>query len=220
MINQKEEKILHNIRSYLGFGKLSKYGEYLRFIVADRSNIDRLLSIFNGNLLLNKCNLRFISWLDARNSYSVDKIEYKFPNQEICFGDTSWLSGFIDTEGCFNALKTKDKRYSLGYRVRLRLRFILDQINERWLFRRVKQFLGSGVISNRKEAEDMHRFTSTSSMSNDKLLEYLKNHPLRTFKKVSYVRFTSILSYIKNRKELPWEGKVVKRVENLINKIL
>ena len=70
----------------------------------------------------------------------------------------------------------------------------------------------------------MHRFTSTSTstsiISNDKLIEYLKDYPLRTFKKISYVRFTSILSYIKSRKELPWEGKVLKRVENLINKIL
>lgn len=45
IINQKEEKILYNTRSCLGFGKVSKYGEYSRFIVADKSNIDRLISI-------------------------------------------------------------------------------------------------------------------------------------------------------------------------------
>jgi hypothetical protein len=217
IINQKEEKILHNIRTCLGFGKVSKYIEYSRFIVADRSNIDRLISIFNGNLLLNKCNNRFTSWLEARNSYSVDKIEYKPSNQEIYFGDNSWLSGFIDAEGCFNASKRKDKRYSIGYRVRLR--FILDQKNERSLLVKVKQLLDSGVISERKEIELMYRFSSTSILSHEKLIEYLKSYPLRTFKKVSYVRFTSLLYYIKNRKILPWEGKVLKRIENLINKI-
>ena len=217
IINQKREKILHIIRTNLGFGKVSTYKTYSRFIVADKTNIDRLISIFNGNLVLDKTNIRFVSWLDARNLYSTEKIEYLNRNKLTCFKNNAWLSGFIDAEGCFNATKIIDKTYSLGFR--LRLRFIVHQKNENCIFYNMQNFLGSGVISNGKAVENIFRFTSTSISSHEKLIEYLKNYPLRTFKKVSFVRFCCLLNYIKNRKNLPWENKVLKKVENLIKNI-
>ena len=292
IINQKEEKILHFIRTNLGFGKVSKYGNYSRFIVADRTNIERLISIFNGNLILNKTNTRFIYWLDARNNYSIEKLDYLNKNELVNLDDSAWLTGFIDAEGCFNVVRLHDKRYTLGYRVRLR--FILDQKNEIFIFNKLQIFLKSGVITKRKNIkftdksvsklqtefvikgkpdtfgkqptvvnrtlpgfissackpcsetvrlgvlenfitrsacnlqnkvvsdkskEPMFRFTSTSVLSHEILIKYLVKFPLRTFKKVSFLRFTSLLRYIKNRKAVPWENKVLKKVEKLIKNV-
>lgn len=226
IINQKEKKILHYIRTNLGFGKVSKYNSYSRYIVADKTHVDKLIFIFNGNLVLSKTNLSFIDWLSARNFYSTEKIEYLKQKTFINFKDNAWLSGFIDAEGCFNANKIKDKAYSLGYRVRLR--FILDQKAERFILVKLKDFLESGVISDREndkndnktpKLENLFRFTTTSIYSHEKLLDYLNKFPLRTLKKVSFVRFCSILRYLKNRKTLPWQGKVLKRVEKLLTNI-
>jgi hypothetical protein len=257
IINQKEEKILHYIRSNLGFGKVSNYKFYSRYIVANKTNVDKLISIFNGNLVLSKTNLRFINWLEARNLYSIhcptlseasptgsvfssaeknfvfstkekslgkdEKIEYLNQKSLLSFNDNAWLSGFIDAEGCFNASKIKNKAYSLGFRVRLR--FILDQKDESFIFIKLKNFLESGVISNRSnnnktpKLENMFRFTTTSIYSHEKLITYLNKFPLRTFKKVSFVRFCSLLNYIINRKTLPWQGKVLQKVENLLSNI-
>ncbi len=230
IINQKQQKILHIIRCNLGFGKVSTYNTYSRFIVADKTNIERLIFLFNGNLLLNKTNNCFNLWLNARNCYSeheikclnknknFEKITVKFlENKQFCFENNAWLSGFIDAEGCFNAIKISDKKYFLPYTVRLR--FIIDQKSEEWLFYKLKQFLHSGVISSRKKVQHMFRFTSTSISSHEKLIQYLNNYPLRTFKKVSFVRFTFLLYYIKKRHILPWEKKILKKVENLIKNI-
>lgn len=227
VINQKEEKILHIIRSNLGFGKVSTYKTYSRFIVADTTNIDRLIYIFNGNLILNKTNARFMLWLNARNNNCTFKIKYLNKNEFFDFKNNSWLSGFIDAEGCFNVIKIKNEKYSLKYRVRLR--FIIDQKNEKWIFYKLKEFLNSGVISTRKQVENMFRFTSTSISSHEKLVEYLNDFSLRTFKKISFVRFTGLIYYIKNRKTLPWplllqrqkekQSKVLKTIENLIENI-
>ena len=297
IINQKEEKILHFIRTNLGFGKVSKYGNYSRFIVADRTNIDRLISIFNGNLILNKTNTRFIYWLDARNNYSIEKLDYLNKNELVNLDDNAWLTGFIDAEGCFNVVRLHDTRYTLNYRVRLR--FILDQKNEIFIFNKLQIFLKSGVITKRKNIkftdkgvqdtspckgkvnnlrlftkgvrfsppfitsyacnlgnleknltsaacnlhlvslkltesslpfgenevvsekseEPMFRFTSTSVLSHEILIKYLVKFPLRTLKKVSFLRFTSLLRYIKNRKAVPWENKVLKKVEKLIKNV-
>lgn len=246
LINQKEERVLHQIRSALGFGKVSRYKSYSRFIVADRANTDRLISIFNGNLVLGKTNRRFQVWLDARNSYSADRVEPLGERQITPDGlqASSWLAGLIDAEGCFNVVRAGDPRYTLGWR--LRLRFILDQKGELPTLQRVGHLLGSGVISGRKvssyegelagkppalsqtsqsivplggDGDVMWRFTSTSIPSHRKLIAYLDRHPLRTLKRVKYTRFTSLLRYIESRSVLPWEGKVLSRIERLIKGI-
>lgn len=243
IINQKEEKVLHRIRTELGFGKVSTYKSYSRFIVADRDNIERLIHLFNGNLVLHKTNIRFTLWLqdwnlscyqslhqrdigERQSRQRHDKIgnreerkviplpQNKLPSLE----GNGWLSGFTDADGCFNAVQTKDSRYSLGWR--LRLRFILDQKSEKDLLEKVQNFLGSGVISRRQEVDDMWRFTCTSIPSHLVVINYFSRYPLRTGKKVSFLRFASLFRYITNRPLLPWEGKVLKRVENLIKKSL
>lgn len=250
IINQKEEKVLYYIRANLGFGKVSKYSSYSRYIVADRGSVDRLISIFNGNLVLNKTNARFVLWLQARNLYSTEEICYRGINKLVTFHKNGWLSGFTDAEGCFNAQKLKDTRYTLGFRIRLR--FILDQKGEYPIFEKCKFFLKSGSITNRnlvvfpypctrlvkpfkipsfnrptkgtttllKYVDPcMYRFTSTHMKSHDILCEYFKEYPLRTIKKVSFTRFTSLCYYIKNRQSLPWTGKVLLRIENLVKNL-
>lgn len=226
IINQKEQKILHYIRTNLGFGKVSTYLNYSRYIVADKTNVDRLISIFNGNLLLEKTNAIFLLWLSARNSYSEKKIEFISQNKEYKeykrykqrLERNGWLSGFIDAEGCFNAKRIIDNRYTLGFRVRLR--FILDQKGELQILEKIQLFLEKGGIEIRKQGTDeknkIYRFTCNP---HEKLLQYLTLYPLRTFKKVSFLRWKSLSNYIKNRKNLPWQGKVLNRVENLIKNI-
>lgn len=222
IINQKEEKILHLVRSNLGFGKVSCYNNFYRYIVADKKNIDRLLVLFNGNLVLQKTNNRFSSWLHTRNSYSKDGVIEQLNrslNQEpfTFLKNSAWLSGFIDSEGCFNVLKQNDSRYSLGWRVRLR--FILDQKDERLIFEKLKQFLKSGTISKRKTnlgCKTMYRFTSFSLLSHQILVEYLTRYPLRSKKKIDFVRWCRLKGYIETRKTLPWQGKVLERITRLI----
>ena len=222
IINQKEQKILHYIRTNLGFGKVSTYLNYSRYIVANKANVDRLISIFNGNLLLEKTNARFLLWLSARNNYSEKKIEkISFNTDKQTLERNGWLSGFIDAEGCFNARRIIDERYTLGFRVRLR--FILDQKGEYKTLEKVQHFLEKGNIEIRKQGIDekdkIYRFTCNHLMGHEKVVEYLTLYPLRTFKKVSFLRWKTLSNYIKNRKTLPWQGKVLKRVEKLIKNI-
>ena len=219
IINQKEEKILHNIRTKLGFGKVSTYKAYSRFIVADKDNIERLIHLFNGNLVVDKTNSQFVSWVNNWNSSCKEdqRVEVLDPSNPLTFQHNSWLSGLIDAEGSFNAVQTKDFRYSLGWR--LCLRFLVDQKQEKWLLEELRSFLGSGVVTRRKEVDNVWRFVSTSITSHEVIINYLNKHPLRTRKKVSFLRFASLLRYIKTKPELPWEGKVLTRVENLIKNI-
>jgi hypothetical protein len=249
IINQKEIKILNTIRTHLGFGKVSIYNGYGRYVVADRKGVDRLVSIFNGNLLLDKTNKRFIDWLQVRNSYSLHNIDYRGKNNIKRLNDNSWLTGFIDAlrtsvakqVGTFNSVRITDKSSKVGFRVCLR--FILDQKDELFVLEKIKQFLKTGFIikqnpfpnplkgkeenkskqmetvvccANQDKEIYMYRFVCTDQKSHEILISYLQKHPLKTLKKVSFLRFCAINRYLKNRESLPWEGKVLKRVERLI----
>ena len=184
IINQKEEKILHFIRTNLGFGKVSTYKNYSRFIVADKTNIDKLIFIFNGNLVLNKTNARFVCWLNARNVYSTEKLDYLNKIQFLNLNDNAWLSGFIDAEGCFNVVRSQDSRYTLGFRVRLR--FILDKKNEICILNKLKFFLTSGVITKRKIVNtSLNKLGTVFVTENDKVLPEKSEQPMFKFTSTS-----------------------------------
>jgi len=54
VLTQKEELILHKIKDTLQIGYVRNFGKFSRFIVRDKDSIKILISIFNGNLFLNK----------------------------------------------------------------------------------------------------------------------------------------------------------------------
>jgi len=215
IITQKDPKILFLIRSKLGFGSVSSYNLYSRYIVAStksNKNIHKLINIFNGNLVLEKTNSRFSSWLKAAN---IKGVKYKGPLYLDCFDDNAWLAGFTSADGHFSAYKIFDKRYSLGYRVRLR--FILDQKGESLILSSIKKrFLPTSHIDRRSSPEDMFRLTCTNLVYLSKIIEYFDRYSLRSDKIIDYVRFKKIYNYMKTRKILPWKGKVLKRVERLL----
>ena len=250
IINHKEPQILHKIRTNLGFGKVSYYLSYSRYIVADQSNVDRLIFLFNGNLLLEKTNAFFSLWLDARNLYSKDPICFLSQNKYQTLSGNGWLSGFIDSKGCFNTqqgieeiekiegthitdkIPNKDTLYfNVKVYIPLIPCFVLDPLKEYKVLEKLKLFLEKGDLSisypsypsytsspieKKKETDSIYIFSCIHTRGHDKLLEYLYKYPLRTLKKVSFLRWVSVLYYIKNRKNLPWQGKVLNRIENLI----
>jgi hypothetical protein len=106
-INQKDPKLMYKIKKELGFGQVIKYKQnnqtFYRYSVSDIKNINRLIHLFNGNLILKKVQNRFNKWLNCYNNlYPNEYIENKF-NLPTLNLNSGWLSGFIDAEGCFYA---------------------------------------------------------------------------------------------------------------------
>jgi hypothetical protein len=222
IISQKDIKILYYIRQNLGFGKVSLYDGYGRYIVADRKNIDRLIYIFNGNLLLNKTNNRLLNWLNIRNTYSPEgdtKILYKTSKllQNLDFNNSSWLTGFIDAEGCYSASRKNDKRSKLGFKVSLR--FTIDQKDEKECLEKIKSFFGFGYIEKRNTVEGMYRVVFSGRKSLLNCISYLQKYPLQSLKKVSYLRFCSIFYRLLNNKSSILTKKSLKRLERLIKNL-
>lgn len=80
IINQKDPQILYKIKSFIGFGQINgpyknrNTSTYYRYRVGNIKGTERLIEIFNGNLVLTKTEKRFKGYLDMYNSrVSKDK---------------------------------------------------------------------------------------------------------------------------------------------------
>lgn len=195
LISQKDPKVLYYIKKMLGFGKVYKKKNSYQYYVSDQINIDILINIFNGNLQLGKTNKRFTIWFNEYyNNFTKqkNKLLLIFNSNKISLNN-SWISGFIDAEGCFTASLRKDSRYKSGYK--LVLRFILDQKFEDETLSYIGLLLNKNKISNRKELEGMSRLIMYSNF--DLLLQYLNKFPLKTIKKISFLRWKRLFFYTK-----------------------
>ena len=222
-----------------------------RFTVTDRRWIGVLLHIFNGNLLLKKTTDRFALWVDAWNRVTGDTFVAhsrwdRFGNTEppiqkregsararLGPGDvdllrresqvwqTSWLSGFLEAEGCFTAGLEKQSPV---------LRFLLDQTGELELLVHVQLLLGDyGSVWGRKdtmvlnqagapELQRHFRFETKHLGGLQAIVDYIGRHPLRTKKRVVFVQWRKLLNLWRLIREERLEHRKVdapKRAERL-----
>lgn len=201
ILTQKSYKTLCKVKRILGFGSISKAGEYFRFIVASHEGVFRLLCLFNGNLLLNKTNERFKLWLSNYNKLNNTNLTYKLGPNLQQYKSNCWLSGFIDAEGCFYALlRHRQSRYrSLS----LRLSLFIDQKAELEVLTQIAREFGGFVtrISKNKtlsvdnSEEDVlselefYRVVLSSKESRQQIIQYLSNNTLLGDKQISYLRW-------------------------------
>lgn len=185
-ITQKDPKVLYFIKKKLGFGIINKRKDnYYVYTVSDINNIIKLIYIFNGNLQLNKTNIRFKKWFENKN---YNHISIKLSNKNIISLNNAWLSGFIDAEGCFYCLLINNKR--------IKLRFIIDQKNESMILQNIINIFEfkDKKIYNRNEIEGMQRIEFFSKF--DILFEYLDKYSLNSRKIISYHRFKRVYNNI------------------------
>nr|YP_010003154.1 hypothetical protein JXY92_mgp10 [Ulva torta]AZP40266.1 hypothetical protein [Ulva torta] len=102
----KDINLLYEIKSVLGFGKIltrtDKHRNVGVFYITGKHNFIRLAHLFNGNLITNHKKHQFKAWLNVLNKQYNQQIEAINSDIQPSFND-SWLSGFIDAEGCFAA---------------------------------------------------------------------------------------------------------------------
>lgn len=156
-IRQKDVRPLYYIRGYFNFGTvfLSKDG-YWTFSVQRRTDVARLITIFNGKLCLDKTNRRFKDdWIALYNKwYAKDEtasefIVYKgianFSSKNLT---NAWLCVFTDADGSlgFKLIKKRGAPAVGTDFKRLRVYWYVDQTNENRVLYDIKETLGFGRI--------------------------------------------------------------------------
>lgn len=115
----EDVQVLHFIKDTLGFGKVIRQGVTTsRFVVQDKKNAFILIYLFNGNIVSPSKLEQFSSFV---NGMYIKKLPYypAFKKQLVIpSSEDSWLSGFTDAEGCFNASMHKRKNtFRFNYNV-------------------------------------------------------------------------------------------------------
>lgn len=216
VLTQKEDLILHHIQATLQMGRVRHLGRFSRYMVDDNHNIKLLISLFNGNLVLDKRKTQFLNWLKL---FNVEKRD----NQDLPSLNNAWISGLIDAEGCFNVTLFKRKSMKLGYQVKLR--FMIDQKdnfnNMLFISKQLNLFLSYRKLKKETPGVSyMHRIESNSFLKAPLIINYLNRYNLKTKKQQSFDKWVMVYEMVKAKAHLNESGlKSIKKISKEINLI-
>ena len=201
IINQQDPQILYKIKKLIGYGTITgpyfnknTINSYHRYRVANLKGTEKLIGIFNGNLVLNKTKHRFSEYLDSFNNYYSeirnDTNKQKHFDKRIIEPtlENAWLSGFIDSEGCFYGQIVKNKITKEPSTIRLRITLV--QKSESEVFQYLKSLLNGTLHHEVKK--DAYRLACNNVKSRNIILDYLLEYPLKSKKTVAYSRFKKL----------------------------
>lgn len=188
----------------LGFGTIHQASDgYYTFVVTAKQDILTLINIFNGRLVLNKTNHRFLSqWLNHYNTINPSNtVTYLGPSTFVGLNN-AWLCGFTDADGSFGFKLSRDTSRKDG--IRLRTYWYVDQSYEKDFFDLMKKVLGWGRIEKRNpktgfnpNPSDAWRFITDSNTNCSTMVEYYDKYTPRTTKLfVRYIRMKRVLGWI------------------------
>lgn len=213
-----DSQVLYEIKKTLGFGKVShnSVSELSRFVIA--SNSESYWKVVNlvecgTELRLKKRQTQFNNWLDRLETITGSKIvrqniitslERKQPSWE-----DSWLSGFIDAEGCFRI--SFDKRVN-----QYRLFFQVTQ-DEQEILIKIKELFGLTHKGQIRKDRTTYVLAVTGKKARELIIKYLLKHPLKTKKRIAFQKWEECHGLLE-REDVPGVQEKIKRLKESINK--
>lgn len=195
-IRQTDYKILYKIKHYFNFGTISHdFDSYFTYTVSNKSHILTLIHLFNGRLVLEKTNKRFVSeWLDNYNHWYNASIIHKNAKPFVSF-ETAWLCGFTDADGSFGFKFQKDLKRKYGGRVRIY--WYLDQTGGDLSL--IKSLLKMGYIEKRVSKlsnKNSERLIVMNLTDCNQISRYFDNYKPQTLnKQTRFIRFKRVLNW-------------------------
>lgn len=222
--NLTDIQILKYIRTTLGFGKIIIRDEPHRnvgvFYVTGKDNFIRQIKIFNGNIRSIYKQNQFEQWVKNYNLYYNEDIQIK-KNSTFLSQRDSWLSGFIDAEGCF------ETRYRICKTSKLKERprqiFSISQKQEEIQIK-IRNIIQQGDDSNASRAPDARNVNYDKSWDGYRqktenrkdqitLMNYIQAHKQKTKKKMDYHKWRNIQNQMRKGNHYTEEGnKTIKKM--------
>lgn len=227
-IFQKDPALMHLIRTTLGYGRVyCTQSIYWKFSVSDKHGLQRLHSLFSGNLVLPKRILQFQQWCAVGEGLGFWPSTYDVPPRLTPFGGlmtTAWFSGFAEAEGCFHAHVRAFTEDSLTID---RLFHVTQQdlAGERQVLECIGKFFASSARVRLAKAPNVFRLTMKSSQSLALVSTYFTTFPLRGKKKRAFLRwqrasFTILsLRQLKKKENSPYSEKSIQKLIRLCKSI-
>ena len=155
--------------------------------------LKKIFFLINGELRTPKIHqlYKLMDWLNKNHNTNL----FKLPLKEGSLNDSSWLSGFIDSDGSFSVQHTKLENNAKKRKISCRLRIeqrMLDPITGNSyvsVLTDITKFLNCNLLTKTQKSTGNKYYTLTASnkISLDIIIKYLDVYPLFSSKYLDYM---------------------------------
>ena len=217
-----DKQILEFIKEILGFGKVIPQSAITsRYVTQNKKEIDVIISLFNGNLVLPKRQETFDNYVKGFNKWVTKGRILLEPviikNRPILPTlNDAWFAGFTDGEGCFTCSINEKKGFSFNF-----------NISQKWeinlkILEHFSLLFNNGIVSKHSE-ENVYEFRIGGVNNCKAIFPYFDEYTLYTKKSLSYKLWKDIHNNLVNkdhldeskRKEMIEKAKMINKSSNL-----
>nr|YP_009445530.1 LAGLIDADG endonuclease [Bipolaris cookei]ATV95696.1 LAGLIDADG endonuclease [Bipolaris cookei] len=213
-----DKQVLEFIQEILGFGKVIPQSAITsRYVTQNKKEIDIIISLFNGNLVLPKRQETFDLFVKGFNKWVTKGRILLEPvvinNRPILPTlNDAWFAGFTDGEGCFTCSIGEKRGFSFNFNISQKWEInltVLEHFNV--LFK-------NGIVSRHSE-ENTYEFRLGGVNNCKNVFSYFDKYTLYTKKSLSYKLWKDIHNDLVNTDHLD-ESKRREMIERtkMINK--
>jgi hypothetical protein len=199
-------KLLFLIKKTLGFGRIMIYErngfQYARWYTSKREHILKLVSLLNGNLILEKRQSHFQQWVSNINKNWKLTVEVKPRCLDLSF-ENAWLSGFCDADAGFYTNVNKNfqrgKRADGSNYYTFFCKFYITQDGEMDFLKKIQNLVydttSVSTLTNNVSSKKYNRLEVTRTECLLRLVNYFNKFPLKGSRKIDYLRWVRVLRY-------------------------
>ena len=118
--------------------------------------------------------------------------------------EAQWVVGFVDGEGCFFVGINRQPEMTSGFQVLPEFTVVQHQ-RDIQLLHALKKFFGCGVVR-RNHAERMGYRVRALDHLKDAIIPFFEKHPLKSKKRIDFIKFRKVLQLMTKGKHLTVEG--------------
>lgn len=214
-----DKQVLEFIQEIIGFGKVIPQSTITsRYVTQNKKEIDIIISLFNGNLVLPKRRETFDLFIKGFNKWVT---KGRILLEPIVMNNTpilptlndAWFAGFTDGEGCFTCSIGEKRGFSFNFNISQKWEInltVLEHFNV--LFK-------NGIVSRHSE-ENTYEFRLGGVNNCKNVFSYFDKYNLYTKKSLSYKLWKDIHNDLVNKDHLDQSKKreMIERTK-MINKL-
>lgn len=206
--NTSDIKVLYYIQETLGFGKVIPQSlKVSRYVTQSKKEIEMIISLFNGNLVLPTRKIQFNKFIDAFNIWA-NKGNIKL--EPIVFKDNSikpslnnsWLAGFTDGEGCFTCSISDKKGFNFNFSIAQKGKENIIVLNH------ISLMFKAGIIS-QHFVKNVYEYRIGGIKACPKIFPYFDEYTLLTKKSLSYTLWKQIHVSLYNKEHLCADKRLI-----------
>ena len=197
----KDITVLKFIQEVLGFGKvISQSTTTSRYVTQNKKEIDIIISILNGNIVLPKRQESLSSFIAGFNLWVtkgrilLNPVQF-IDNSPLPTLNDAWFAGFIDGEGCFTCSINETKGFGFNLSVAQKWE------ENRCVLEHFCSLFKGGIVS-KHSIENVYEFRIGGIKKCKTVFPYFDTYNLYTKKHLSYKLWKDIHARLSNKDHL------------------